>query len=101
MPAPGDVSMDWFTHAAEPAQDKPVAPTPQPPPFSDLFSTSSEAGPVPSQDVDSLFSMEMPDWLSHPEPESPQSAASQTATPPAEGEQALSPVELPSWVQAM
>jgi len=43
----------------------------------------------------------MPDWLSRPEPGTDESASPQTATPPAESEESLAPVDLPSWVQAM
>jgi len=106
MPAPGDLSMDWFTHKDQPVDEKPVSPTgtppstPQPSPFSDLFSTPGEASSLSNQDVDSLFS-EMPDWLSRPEPETDESAAPQAATPAMQGEESLAPVDLPSWVQAM
>jgi hypothetical protein len=43
----------------------------------------------------------MPDWLSRPEPETTGSVPQQTDNLPTEGEEALSPVDLPSWVQAM
>jgi hypothetical protein len=43
--------------------------------------------------------MEMPDWLSKPQPESTD-LTSQNAETPARGE-SLAPVDLPSWVQAM
>jgi len=103
MPAPGDVSMDWFNRADEPSEEKTVPPagTPEPTRFSNIFSTPGEPSSLSNQDVDSLFSMEMPDWLSRPEPETTESPSSQATIPPAKGEEALSPVELPSWVQAM
>ncbi|MGZ9234413.1 MAG: hypothetical protein ACXW4E_02725 [Anaerolineales bacterium] len=116
MPAPGDVSMEWFnqkdqtigtapsarTSQDKPPQEEPVPTTSQPAPFSDLFSAPSEPAPLSNQDVDSLFSMEMPDWLSHPEPEvNVPAATTPTAPPSAESEESLAPVDLPSWVQAM
>jgi hypothetical protein len=57
-----------------------------------------EGKPISKQDMEAIFSMDMPDWLSETgtpsELESP---------PPAEEPQAdeLRPAELPSWVQAM
>ncbi len=109
MPAPGDLSMDWFQATSQPADEKPVSPsetmpasrTPQPPPFSDIFSTPSEPSSLSNPEVDSLFAMEMPDWLSRPEPGTTESASPQSTTPPVEGEESLAPVDLPSWVQAM
>jgi hypothetical protein len=114
MPAPGSLSMDWFnqqeqplgaapstrTSQDKPAEEKPVSPvgTPQPSPFSDLLSTPSE--PLSNQDVDSLFSVEMPDWLSQPEPAADELAKTQADLSPT-AEESLAPVDLPSWVQAM
>ena len=46
--------------------------------------------------------MEMPDWLSRPEPGAAEAvAASRRPFHPSEGDEALAPVDLPSWVQAM
>ncbi len=105
MPPPGDVSMDWFQGTSQPTDEKPGAmpasPTPQPPPFADPFSTANEPSIPSNQEVDSLFSMEMPDWLSRAEPETTELASPQSAIPAAEGEESLAPVDLPSWVQAM
>jgi hypothetical protein len=108
MPPPGDVSMDWFSPAKDqPAQEQPIpAPEPTPaaptaPPFSDLFSTPSEPSAGSSADVDSLFSMEMPDWLSRAEPSAGESVPQESALPAAAREDSLAPVDLPSWVQAM
>ena len=102
MPPPGAVSMDWFSEHEKtgekeqeegvPDQEEPVT---SPPAFDYSVADSSEA---PSQDVDSLFS-EMPEWLSR-EPEeggTPQ----HEPMPESAGDDTLSPVELPSWVQAM
>ncbi len=55
-----------------------------------------EGAPLSSKDVDAIFSMEMPDWLSNI------GSGEQSKTPTEEsGESALSPAELPSWVRAM
>jgi len=102
MPAPGDVSLDWFNQPGQPVEEKPVpaARTPQPPPFSDLFSASGESQPPSNDDVDSLFSLEMPEWLSRPEHGTDESASLQTAASSGK-DGSLAPVDLPSWVQAM
>jgi hypothetical protein len=103
MPAPGNLSMDWFTQQDQPVEEKPAAPaaTSQPTPFSDFLSTPSEPAPLSNQDVDSLFSVEMPDWLSQPEPARDELATPQVDLSSKEGEESLAPVDLPSWVQAM
>ena len=102
MPPPGDVSLNWFADKDQPREEPASASgTPQPPPFSDMFSASGEPPSVASQDVDSLFSVEMPDWLARSEPTADTSASSQTDFPPAGSEESLAPVDLPSWVQAM
>lgn len=102
MPAPGDLSMDWFAGTEQPADQKPVPATPPLSPFeADRFSTPSEPASLSNRDVDSLFSVEMPDWLSQPETASSDSASQQTPVPPAETDESLAPVDLPSWVQAM
>jgi hypothetical protein len=89
MPAPGDVSMDWFANQAASAEEKPPPATP------------SEPTPASSQDVDSLFSVEMPEWLSHAEPVTEEPAPLDAAPTPTASEKSLAPVDLPSWVQAM
>jgi len=102
MPAPGDLSMDWFAGTEQVADEKPVAATTQPTPFeTNIASTPSESSTLSNQDVDSLFSVEMPDWLSRPETGATESASQQAGVPPAEIDESLSPVDLPSWVQAM
>jgi hypothetical protein len=102
MPAPGDLSMDWFSGSRQADQEKTPPSAPQTGPFeSDLFSTPKESAPLSNQDVDSLFSVEMPDWLSRSEPGTGEPASEKTGTPLAEGDESLSPVDLPSWVQAM
>jgi hypothetical protein len=103
MPAPGDLSMDWFSSPSQAEREKTPSPTPQAAPFAeDIFSTPSEQPPALSnQDVDSLFSVEMPDWLSQPEPGKEEPASQQADAVQAEGDESLAPVDLPSWVQAM
>ena len=99
MPAPGAVSMDWFSEHSKPAdaenvptQDEPVSPQSA---FDFSLGGSSTTS---AQDVDSLFDVEMPDWLSR-EPENVETSQSGVASLAADD--TLSPVELPSWVQAM
>jgi hypothetical protein len=61
---------------------------------------AGETSPLFSQDVDSIFSQDMPDWLTRTD----EPAASQPEEEigiHAEGGEALSPADLPSWVQAM
>jgi hypothetical protein len=62
----------------------------EPPPSA--FTTDSQA----SEDIDALFA-DMPDWLSN----STDSPATTSAETPATNAEALTPGELPSWVQAM
>jgi len=101
MPAPGDLSMDWFAGTPQPDKEETLPSTPQAVPFdADIFSTPSESASLSNQDVDSLFSVEMPDWLSRPEAETAESVSGQASVAPVEGDE-LTPVDLPSWVQAM
>jgi hypothetical protein len=99
MPPPGDLSMDWFTSKDQPVEEEPAVS--QEAAFSDVLSTPAEPSTLSNQDVDSLFSSEMPDWLSRPEPASEEAPASQPAVSGVDSEDALAPVDLPSWVQAM
>lgn len=86
MPAPGALS-DWFRETDL---------TPQSAPQAD--SDASKVSAPPASEVDSLFSVEMPDWLARTEAES-----TNTSSKPAEipASDSLAPVDLPSWVQAM
>ena len=68
---------------------------------SNAFSPSSESQALSNQDVDSLFSVEMPDWLSRPESGTSDTTSQQAQPSLAGGDESLSPVDLPSWVQAM
>lgn len=65
-----------------------------------LFPSGSSSSIPSAEDVNSLFAIDMPDWLTQAE----QAKQEDTAQPVginAEGGEALSPVDLPSWVQAM
>jgi hypothetical protein len=62
---------------------------------------SGSSSSVPSaEDVNSLFAIDMPDWLTQEEPAKQEDTA-QPVGINAEGGEALSPADLPSWVQAM
>jgi hypothetical protein len=108
MPAPGALS-DWFRETSAPPS------TPQPfdqrfdelsastrgepaPPRTNLPSSSSDSTSLSNQDVDSLFSAEMPDWLSRPEPGAAETPSQPGALPASDS---LAPADLPSWVQSM
>lgn len=92
-PQPFDLRFDAFGSAAP--QDKPATVD------ESLFAPASDSSTLSGQDVDSLLSMEMPDWLSRPDPGAAGVSSQETATPTIEGGEALSPADLPSWVQAM
>jgi hypothetical protein len=62
---------------------------------------SSESPPASNQDVDSLFAMNVPDWLTNPESGLSEVSLQGAEIPPADAGESLAPVELPSWVQAM
>jgi len=109
QPAAADELPDWLSsmgeetaetgQPAEPletsgaALEEPVAESDQPSPFVD-----DEGKPVSTEDVESIFSMDMPDWLSDAEGIAERDAETDIAG--AQAEQ-LDPGELPSWVQAM
>jgi hypothetical protein len=108
MPAPGDLSMDWFAGgktaadseadlpAQEPADlqmDEPTIPLDGKSDFSVADSSSTS-----SQDVDDMFNIDMPAFDSQETGELPQLG---TSDYPAPTDDELAPVELPSWVQAM
>jgi hypothetical protein len=103
MPAPGDLSMDWFSGAEQVEREKTPPPAPQSSPFeADIFSTpAAEPSALSNQEVDSLFSVEMPDWLSQPESGPTEPAAGKADDIQTESDESLAPVDLPSWVQAM
>jgi len=122
MPPLGATSMDWFTSKEQPPAPKvdeiqSDLPAPQissvfaPGGIFDqsqdrsasddqnIFTSAHDSSSLSNQDVDSLFAVDMPDWLSQPEPTadvpSGQGSSSQDLS------DSLAPVNLPSWVQAM
>ena len=71
-------------------------------PESNIFTSPSESPPSTNEDVDSLLSMNIPDWLSNAvELGASHTSVQQTESAPPEEGESLAPVELPSWVQAM
>jgi len=109
MPPPGALS-EWFRETNQPSRfdDAQHGPS-KPEPFdqtqgepasteSNVFASASESASLSSQDVDSLFSVDMPDWLSRPEPGADDSPSQKTGI---QTDDSLAPVDLPSWVQAM
>ena len=102
MPAPGAVSMDWFSEHSKPVDAESVPPQDEPASSQPAFDyASGDSSTTSAQDVDSLFDVEMPDWLSQqPESLDASSQPEGIAVPSAE-DNTLAPVELPSWVQAM
>ena len=92
----------WMESAQESQQEEerlPSAPLPATI-DSSLFAPANDSS-ISNQDVDSLLSVDMPDWLSRPEPGTAEAPQQETAAPAFDGDDTLSPVELPSWVQAM
>jgi len=69
------------------------------PPQPEAESSTTEAASLFNEGVNSLFSEEMPDWLSQPQAVENQPVEDIGIN--AEGGEALSPAELPSWVKAM
>ena len=112
MPPLGATSMDWLTSKDEPVDESPLRfdedaqPTtdqPQGLPASvdqNIFATPSDSSSLSNQDIDSLFAVDMPDWLSQAEPASSDATIQQGASSSGATD-ALAPVNLPSWVQAM
>ena len=94
----------WMEPAQESQQEaEPLPSAPLPATIdSSLFAPTNDSV-LSNQDVDSLLSGDMPDWLSRPEPSTSEVSPQETAMPTLEGEggDTLAPVELPSWVQAM
>ena len=80
----------------KPSEEGTLPPTPIP---ASVGSNVFESQPLSNQELDSLFSMELPDWLSKPQPDTSGGTPQQAVTPARD--ESLSPVELPSWVQAM
>ncbi len=98
IPSKPEEPFSWKNFTQE-SQTPPSQPEPA---FADSspFVPSSESSTPSQDDINSLFSMEMPDWLSQAEPAKEQPTAQDIGIH-AEGGEALAPVDLPSWVQAM
>ena len=94
-PPPAEEPFSWKDFGLE-SQPLEEGSTPMQPEASPAASDSS---PLFSQDVDSIFAQDMPDWLSQAQPASSQPAEEIGIN--AEGGETLSPADLPSWVQAM
>jgi hypothetical protein len=103
IPTGPEEPFSWKNFVPEAREEEEQAPRSQPEHASvdsNLPAPAGDSATLSNQDVDSLFSVDMPDWLSHPTTE-------ETAKPPqeigihAEGGEALAPADLPSWVQAM
>lgn len=82
MPAPGALS-DWFRETSS----SPSA-----------FQPPTGSPPLSNQDIDSLFSADMPDWLSRPEPTAEETSSQPVVLPSGDS---LAPADLPNWVQSM
>ncbi|MGE5378395.1 MAG: hypothetical protein ACM3XO_25325 [Bacteroidota bacterium] len=76
--------------------DQPADETPAP---SEPALAAGEAAALFNQDVDAIFSQEMPDWLAQTKPVPGEPA--EEGGIHAESGETLTPAELPSWVQAM
>src|SRR5258706_1670529 len=102
MPPLGATSMDWFTSQEKPAADQTPQPSGQTPSESASLdqNTRNESSSLSNQDVDSLFAVDMPDWLSKPAESATDSTSTSVGISSEAGDE-LAPVSLPSWVQAM
>ena len=97
MPAPGALS-EWFRESSANADDETLLSKPRRVSVEpDFFAASTESSSLSSQDVDSLLSADMPDWLSSTEAP----VEEKSAQPAAGFDDSLAPVDLPAWVQAM
>ncbi len=96
MPAPGALS-DWFKDD-DAAAHSPLQPVPIDPAF---IPAPMDSPSLSSQDVDSLFSVDMPDWVADSKTGAGEGETQQQATPSSALDDSLAPVDLPSWVQAM
>ena len=91
----GIASMGWLTETETPQKETP--PTP-PEPAASTPAFDLPAGDSSLQDLDALFNVDLPDWLTKAESTQPEAAPSQPFTDQGD---VLAPAELPSWVQAM
>ena len=80
MPPPGALS-EWFRESSSGSADETLLSQPQ---------------PGSAENVDSILSSDLPDWFS-----SSETGEEAKSVPAVSGEDALAPVDLPAWVQAM
>jgi hypothetical protein len=102
IPTTPEEPFSWkkFVQGFEPSEDESDISRPQPPFVDqDLPPASEESASLSNQEVDPLFSVDMPDWLTRTEPETTE--PEENIGVHAEGGETLSPADLPSWVQAM
>jgi hypothetical protein len=85
----------------EGTQGEPVADTRQGAPADQSVFSTPGVPTLANQDVDALFAVDMPDWLSQPESAAGEASSAQAEAMPTGVADDLAPVELPSWVQAM
>ena len=111
MPPLGAASKDWFASQEKTAdelkfdevQSRPsFVPSQEAPAPVDqnFFAPVSDSAALSNKEVDELFAVDMPDWLSQPEPAAGEPSQQGGVIPSVSGDE-LAPVELPSWVQAM
>ena len=115
MPPLGAAARDWFTPVQQPAEEprvderkgqparaKAEEQTPEAPVPTEqgVFSAPNDSS-LANQDGDALFAVEMPDWLSQPEPAADEQVSGLQQAVPTGHVGDLAPVDLPSWVQAM
>ncbi|MEP6895359.1 MAG: hypothetical protein ABI986_07110, partial [Chloroflexota bacterium] len=114
MPPLGATSMDWFAAQAKPADNVPAQfdnfqsgfpeqtqDEPAPIDQNIFVAPGNSASSLSNQDIDSLFDVEMPDWLSKPGASTADATPASIGIPAGAIDDSLSPVNLPSWVQAM
>jgi hypothetical protein len=93
---------DWLKNATEepsmPALSDLLEDADVTPPSTFQPVPSSPDSAFPGQDIDSLFSAEMPDWLSAGETTGETDSQKRESLP---FDESISPADLPSWVQAM
>lgn len=102
IPTAPEEPFSWkkFVQGFDPSEEE-AGTAGQQPPITDQEPSAipADSPALSDQDVDSLFSVDMPDWLSRSEPET--SEPEEDIGIHAEGGETLSPADLPSWVQAM
>jgi hypothetical protein len=108
---PMDETPDWMAKIGGPSPTPIEIPEETPSQEPEIFSEQESAFPVSAdsptsppapgdeQNLDSIFSMDMPDWLSGFTPTETEVSEAKGAERPTEDN--ISPADLPSWVQAM